>query len=165
MNGNGRKEQQAAFEALKRAITEAPVLRMPRDEGQYKVEADASNFATGAVLSNCKIRNGQPYLPSNHQSLSEAERNYDIYDKELLAIVRAHEEWRHHLEGADERFEVWTDHKNLTYFREAQKLNRRQSRWSLFLSRFEFNLLQSTRQSRRKARRSLPTCRSRPNRS
>ncbi len=71
------------------------------------------------------------------QSLSEAERNYDIYDKELLAIVRALEEWRHHLEGADERFEVWTDHKNLTYFRKAQKLNCRQSRWSLFLSRFE----------------------------
>ncbi len=56
-----KEEQQAAFEALKRAITEAPVLRMPRDEGQYKVEADASNFATGAVLSQLQDKEWHPY--------------------------------------------------------------------------------------------------------
>ncbi len=113
---------------------------MPRDEGQYKVKADASDFATGAVLSQLQDKEWHT-IAFQSQSPSEAERNYDIYDKELLAIVRALEEWRHHLEGADERFEIWTDHKNLIDFQEAQKLNCRQSRWSLFLSRFEFNLL------------------------
>jgi len=43
--------------------------------------------------------------------LSPVERNYEIYDKEMLAIIRAMEEWRHFLEGAEHHFEVWTDHK------------------------------------------------------
>ncbi len=105
-----KEEQQAAFEALKRVITEAPVLRMPRDEGQYKVEADTSDFATGAVLSQLQDKEWHP-IAFQSKSFSEAERNYDIFNKELLAIVRALEEWRHHLEGADEQFEIWTDHK------------------------------------------------------
>ena len=68
------------------------------------------------------------------------ERNYDTHDKEMLAIIRALEEWRHHLEGTQHVFEIWTDHKNLEYFMSAKKLNRRQARWSLFLSRFHFTL-------------------------
>ena len=48
------------------------------------------------------------------------------------------EEWRQFLEGAEHRFEVWTDHKNLEYFMTAKKLNRRQAHWSLFLARFDF---------------------------
>ena len=70
----------------------------------------------------------------------EAERNYEIYDKELLAIIRALEEWRHYLEGSPHDIEIWTDHKNLEYFREAHKLNRRQARWALYLTRFHFKL-------------------------
>jgi hypothetical protein len=62
------------------------------------------------------------------------------YPGQSLAIIRAMEEWRHFLEGAEHSFEVWTDHKNLEYFRSAKKLNRRQARWSLFLARFDFAL-------------------------
>src|SRR3979490_3391221 len=58
----------------------------------------------------------------------------------MLAIMRALEEWRHFLEGAQLKFEIWTDHKNLEYFRTSKKLNRRQARWSLYLSRFDFTL-------------------------
>src|SRR5260370_42527186 len=58
----------------------------------------------------------------------------------MLAIMHALEEWRHFLEGSDQKFEIHTDHKNLSYFREAHKLNRRQARWSLDLSRFDFAL-------------------------
>ncbi len=65
----------------------------------------------------------------------EAERNYDIFDKELLAIVRALEEWRHHLEGADERFEIYTDHKKSDIFREAQNSIVDSLDGPLFLSR------------------------------
>ena len=74
------------------------------------------------------------------KSLSPVERNYEIHDKEMLAIIRALDEWRHFLEGAHHPFEIWTDHKNLEYFMTAKKLNRRQARWSLFLSRFDFHL-------------------------
>ena len=66
--------------------------------------------------------------------------NYDTYDKEMLAIIRALEEWRYDPERTQHVFEIWTDHKNLEYFMSAKKLNRRQARWSLFLSRFHFTL-------------------------
>jgi hypothetical protein len=72
--------------------------------------------------------------------LNPVERNYKIHDTEMLAIIRGLEEWRHYLEGARHPVEIWTDHKNLEYFRVAQKLNRRQARWSLYLSRFDFTL-------------------------
>ena len=72
--------------------------------------------------------------------LNEAERNYEIHDKEMLAIIWCLEAWRHFLEGAKDWFEIWTDYKNLEYFMKAQKLNRRQARWSLYLSRFDFAL-------------------------
>jgi hypothetical protein len=68
------------------------------------------------------------------------ERNYEIHDTEMLAIIRGLEEWRHYLEGARHPVEIWTDHKNLEYFRVAQKLNHRQARWSLYLLRFDFTL-------------------------
>jgi len=58
----------------------------------------------------------------------------------MLAIIRCLEAWRYFLEGAKGQFEIWTDHKNLEYFMKAQKLNRRQARWSLYLSRFDFTL-------------------------
>ena len=68
------------------------------------------------------------------------ERNYKIYDKEILAIVRCLEAQRHFLEGMTVKFEIWTDHKNLEYFMKAQKLNHRQARQTLYLSRFDFIL-------------------------
>jgi len=74
------------------------------------------------------------------KSLNETERNYEIYDKEMLAIIRGLENWRHLLEGTRFKFEIWIDHKNLEYFMKAQKLNRRQARWALYLSRFDFTL-------------------------
>jgi len=58
----------------------------------------------------------------------------------MLAVVRCLEVWRHFLEGATIKFEIWTDHKNLEYFMKAQKLNRRQARWALYLLRFNFML-------------------------
>jgi len=72
------------------------------------------------------------------KSLSPVERSYKIHNKEMLAIVRALEEWRHFVEGVEHRCEIWTDHKNLQYFMTAKKLNRRQARWSLLLAQFNF---------------------------
>jgi hypothetical protein len=72
------------------------------------------------------------------KSLNTVERNYEIHDKEMLAVMRSLEEWRHFLKGARHKVKIWTDHKNLKYFMTAKKLNRRQARWSLYLSRFDF---------------------------
>ena len=57
------------------------------------------------------------------KSLNETERNYKIHDKEMLAIIRGLESWRHLLEEAQSKFEIWTDYKNLEYFMKVQKLN------------------------------------------
>ena len=75
------------------------------------------------------------------KTLSEVERNYDIYDREMLAVMRALEEWRPYLMGATHPFEIWTDHKNLQYFRTARKLNHRQARWALDLAEYNFSFV------------------------
>jgi hypothetical protein len=74
------------------------------------------------------------------KSLNAVERNYEIDDKEMLAIIHALEDWCHFLEGARHKFEIHTDHKNLEYFMTAKKLNRRQACWSLYLSTFNFDM-------------------------
>lgn len=67
-------------------------------------------------------------------------RNYDVGDRELLAVKLALEEWRHWLEGAQHQFLVLADHKNLEYIQQAKQLNPRQARWSLFFNHFQFTL-------------------------
>ncbi len=74
------------------------------------------------------------------RKLSPAERNYDIGNRELLAIKLALEEWRHWFEGAKHPFTILTDHMNLQYLREAKRLNPRQARWALFFTRFNFKI-------------------------
>jgi len=70
--------------------------------------------------------------------MSPIERNHKIYDKELLAIVEALDKWQQYLLDAVEKFEVWTNHKNLKYFKEPHKLNGRQARWYLKLQDYDF---------------------------
>ena len=74
------------------------------------------------------------------KSLSSVEQNYEIYDKEMLAIIRTLKEWRHFLKEATHLVEIWTNHKNLEYFMTAKKLNCCQACWSLHLARFDFLL-------------------------
>jgi len=107
---------------------------------KMRMEVDMSDYTTGGVLSmECKDGLWRP-VAFLSKSLNEIERNYEIYDKEMLVIIRGLENWRHLLEGACFKFEIWTDHKNLEYFMKAQKLNRRQARWALYLSKFDFTL-------------------------
>jgi hypothetical protein len=130
-----------SFMKLNELVTSALVLILPDNDLPFKLEADGSTIATGAVLSQHSV-NDNAWHPIAFLSkvLNPMERNYEIYDTELLAIIRGLEGWRHYLESARHPVEIWTDHRNLEYFRVAQKLNRRQVRWSLYLSRFDFTL-------------------------
>ncbi|GBE77221.1 Transposon Tf2-6 polyprotein [Sparassis crispa] len=132
---------QTAFDTLKQRFSTAPVLLLPDKAKPFIVESDASKFATGAVLRQADINGDLHPCAYISQTLNPAERNYEIYDRELLGIIRALTEWRHYLEGSPHPVEVRSDHKNLTYFRTAQKLNRRQARWSLKLSQFDLHLI------------------------
>src|SRR5258708_15701977 len=116
------------------------MLAFPSKSSPFHLECNASNFAMGAVLSQQQEDGLFHPIGFMLKSFSDMERNYQIHDKEMLAIMCALEEWRHFLEGSDQKFKIHTDHKNLSYFREAHKLNRCQARWSLCLSRFDFVL-------------------------
>ena len=119
----GNREQDA-FDRLKELITSAPVLALPDSEHLYHVEADGSGVTMGAILSQLSPEDDKWHLVTFlSKSLSAVEHNYEIHDTEMLAIVRALEEWCHYLEGVQHPIEIWTDHKNLKYFCIAQKLN------------------------------------------
>ena len=113
------EEHQKAFEELKERITSQPVLALPRKD---RVETDASEHAIGGVLSQEQEGKWKP-IAFLSGMMQPVEQNYEIYDKELLAIVEALAKWRQYLLDAAETFEIWTDHENLKYFREPHKLN------------------------------------------
>ena len=117
-------ECERVFNDLKEYFINAPILAHFEEDLETVVETDASGWATGAVLSQ-RQPNGElapcAYLS---QKFSPAEVNYEIHDKELLAIVRALKEWRPELKMVP-KFTIITDHKNLQYFRKAQHLTER----------------------------------------
>ena len=130
-----------AFQGLRKRFTMAPILIHPNPDNQFIVEVDASNVSVGAVLSQRTAEDSKVHpcaFFSHHLSL--AEHNYDIGNKELLAVKLALEECRQWLDGAQVPFQVWTDHKNLEYLQKAKILHSRQARWALFFSRFNFHL-------------------------
>ena len=117
-----------------------PVLVALDLDKEFRVKVDALNYATREVLL-MKYSN-ELWRPVTFISkfLSNTRRNYKIYNKEILIVVRCLEVWRYFLEGMTIKFEIWTDYKNLEYFIKVQKLNRKQVRWILYLSRFNFIL-------------------------
>jgi len=139
---NWDAKKREAFEHLKIVVTTTPVLVSPQNSEPFRIEANSSDFTSRAVLSQ-QLPGEEKWHPVAFysKSLSPVEWNYEIHDKEMLAIIRALEEWRHFLERAQHLVEIWMDHKNLEYFITAKKLNRRQAHWSLYLARFGFKLI------------------------
>uniref|UniRef100_A0A8C6MC31 Gypsy retrotransposon integrase-like protein 1 n=1 Tax=Nothobranchius furzeri TaxID=105023 RepID=A0A8C6MC31_NOTFU len=134
-------EAEKAFCTLKSKFINTPVLHRPDPERQFVLEVDASDTGVGAVLSKVAEEDNRLHpcaFFSRH--LSPAESKYDVGDRELLAVKLAIKEWRHWLEGAEKYFIIWTDHKNLVYLKEAKQLNPRHYRWTLFFSRFNFQI-------------------------
>ena len=115
------------------------MLFLSKREGKFRVKTDASEYVIGEVLSQEQEGKWKPIV-FLFRTMQLAERNYEIYDKELLAIVEALTKWRQYLLDIIEKFKVWMDHKNLKYFRESYKLNRRQARWYLKLQDYDFTL-------------------------
>jgi hypothetical protein len=120
-----KPEQQTAFKEIKKWICSEPVLTILVNKAPYRLEADSSNYTSGAVLSQKIDDKWHPVIYMS-KVLNETENNYEIYNKEMLAIMNTLSEWCQYLIGAMEPFEIWTDHQNLQYFRKPQKLNRRQ---------------------------------------
>ena len=79
-------------------------------------------------------------IPSRiaHSQMSKEEHNYEIYDREMLGLIHALEDWSHFLEGIT--FKVIIDHKNIEWWTTMRDLNRQRARWSLYLSQFTFKV-------------------------
>jgi len=139
---NWDAKEQKAFKCLKMTVTTTPVLVSPQGSEPYRIEADSSDFASGAILSQQLPREEKWHPVAFYsKSLSPVEQNYKIHNKEMLAIIHALEEWRHFLERAQHLVEIWTNHKNLEYFMTVKKLNHCQACWSLYLAHFDFKLI------------------------
>ena len=109
------------------------------DTSKFKVEADSLDFAVGGTLFQLQEGCWKP-IAFLSKSLLLAERNYKIYDKELLVIVICLNEWHQYILGAPERFEVWSDHKNLEYFQKPQNINHWQAQWVSMLVDYDLSL-------------------------
>ena len=107
---------QKAFEELKKCFIEEPVLTMPDHTRPFQIECDASKYASGAILTQLDSNGDRHPCAYISKTFSPAERNYKIYDRELLAIIRALEEWRHYIQGSPHTTTILSDHKNLTYY-------------------------------------------------
>ena len=109
-------DHQSAFSTLLSLFQTAPVLHLPDVAHPFIVMTDASLIASGGVLMQCDGNGDLHPCAYLSKTFSPAERNYDIYNRELLAIIHALEHWRHYLQGTAHPVTLLTDHKNLTYF-------------------------------------------------
>jgi RNase H-like domain found in reverse transcriptase len=136
-----------AFELLKTLMCRRPVLAQPDYTKPFILHTDALGYGVGAIL----LQEGDPnperplkfrLHPIAYYSTTfiPAERNYDIYEQELLAVVKVLKHWRQHLGFTRHPFTIVTDHANLTFWKEPRDLNRRMARWHALLQDYWFNI-------------------------
>jgi hypothetical protein len=122
--------QQIAFESLKAAVTDNPVLMLPDRTAPYEMHTDASDFAIGAVLyQKCPMDGTLRPIAFESHKLTPAQSRYATHEKELLAVVHALKVWKMYLVGGPVL--VKTDHAALKWFNTQPKLTQRQARWSI----------------------------------
>jgi len=133
------KKQKNAFHALKRSLSETAHLRILNSTCKKVLKTNASNFTVGACLY--QIKNEQQRLIAYQlRKLSESEKRYEVHDKELLAIVKALQDWRPYLAGTEKPIQIYTDHKNLRNFATMKQLNWWQVHWAEQLANYEFQI-------------------------
>ena len=134
-------EQKEAFQKAKDRVTANPVLTQFDPDKETTIETGTSDYAVGMRMTQPGT-DGKPQPITFHsRKLVQVELNYDIHNKELLAIVIAFKTWRTYLEGAQHTVLVKTDHKNLTFFTTTKELTRRQARWAEILSQYDFRII------------------------
>ena len=126
-------ECQTAFEALKQAVSEEPVMALPDYGKPFEVHTDASYFAIGGVL----MQDRHP-IAYESRKLNDTERRYTVQEKEMTAIIHCLRTWRHYLLGS--KFTILTDNVATSYFQTQKKLSPKQARWQDFLAEFDYKL-------------------------
>ncbi|GAA5971619.1 hypothetical protein JCM3765_001266 [Sporobolomyces pararoseus] len=130
-----------AFNILKNSFESDQILRHFDPSLPLELETDASDFALGAVLSQRQSDNKLYPIAFLSRNSTPPELNYEVHDKELLAIVEACKAWRPYLSHTRSPTTIFSDHFNLKYFFSSKTLNRRQARWQEALSELNFTLV------------------------
>jgi len=112
----------------------------PNHAKQYQIECDASYYASGAVLSQEQPDSTWRPIAFASWTMTPAQRNYQIYDKEFLAVINALKEWKRYIIGAPKTTEIITDHKNLEFYHKPQNLTRWQADWVSKLQEYDITL-------------------------
>lgn len=128
-----------AFTALKRALSVAPVLRLPDFAAPFIVSTDASLLAVGAVLLQENANGERHAVAYRSHALDPTQQNWPTHDRELFAIVDAVVDWRYYLEGR-RKFLVETDHRPLLHIMKQRELSPKQLRWITKLADFNFDI-------------------------
>jgi len=134
------REAEAAFRELKHWFTTAPILAHFDPKKPVIIETDTSDFALGAVLLQRSEKGRLHPVAFHWRKFQPVEINYEIHDKELLAIVDAFKHWRQYCQGATHQVQVFSDDYNLEYFTTTKVLNRRQARWAQELADIDFKI-------------------------
>ncbi len=142
---------QIAFKQLKKRIIEAFVLSYFSLELETFLESNSFDYVSIEILSQKENDDHIKSIIYFFKTLFLAECNYEIYDKELLTIIRCFEQWRTELQSVKKSTNVLTDHKSLEYFMTIKKLNRRQTRWIEFLAEFDFKIAYQSEKKNDKA--------------
>ena len=122
-------KQQEAFNELIHKLTHASILAHYDPKKPIMIETDASKYVTAGIISQTGDDGILRPIAYHSKSMSKSECNYDVHDKELLAIILALEDWRTYIKGSRQQTKILTDHKNLVPFMTKKRLNKRQVRW------------------------------------
>ena len=132
-------KEKLAFDTIRNQITSAPILTLPDNSRPHWVEADSLDFATRVVLSQHNPEDDKWHpVAFLSKSLSPVERDYEIHDKEMLAIVRALEEWRHFLEGAEHQVEDLDGSQESGVFHVSQEIKPEASQMAVIVGQVLF---------------------------
>ena len=131
-------EQEGAFQELKRCLTESPILVCPDFERPFNLQTDASDYGLGVALTQ-EVDGQDRAIAYASRTLTPAEKNYSVTEKECLAIVWGIEKMRPYLEGY--HFTVTTDHQSLTWLHSIKSPIGRLARWSVFLQQYDFDIV------------------------
>ena len=124
---------ETAFQEVKTLLSTAPILAMPSPNLRYSVYTDASIYGCGGVL----MQEGKPVAYCGRK-FDKTMTNWTTTEQELYGLVYAMETWRCYLEGVP--FDLYTDHQPLVWLKTQTTLTRKQSRWLLYLQRFDMDL-------------------------
>ena len=122
-------------------MTHAPILAHYDPKKHVTIETDVSKYVTVGIISQSGDDGILRPIAYSSKLMSKSECNYDIHDKELLAIILALEDWRKYIKGSRQQTKIVTDHKNLVAFMTKKRLNERQVQWKQFLSQFDFKIV------------------------